>query len=1407
MSEATQPVKQWEPIALVPVGLKEAALDSPTFRSGYTHFTEQVDLVERWLESWLKSASKITTEIAPFEGMINGFLSQTVPPMNISEAVLDHDYTLLAIRRYGDAARDIWASALLGMKRMEVNMIEPIRSLIQNDLRNFKESRRVLEQAQKVYDCLLYRYYAQNKVKELSSLREDAFQLHEARKAYLKASMDFGIMAPQLRTTLDNVLVRIFSDQWRDMRNSRDSLNGPVRRWNKDIERVRSWSREMEIGEAAFRKELLGARRKIEDNTEARSRPSRELEDYSISASHPTGSKTPATTDPQGDSDETTIGAEKQGWLFLRTLTGKPTRTVWVRRWGFVKNGIFGWLVQGSRSGGVEESDRIGVLLCNVRPAQSEERRFSFEVKTKDSVYVLQAESQADLVAWMETFEKAKQIALENSASMDSPAFAITSPPAPEFAADSGLYQIREDGSTIGLERGSTLPVPGADSGFGLPSRSSTDVSGHRRSTGGDRDGESGRDHASRIIQKLDIHRKSTGGPQLTSVSNSPSPSSPGIASGGIASLIAASHNVMPVGPHIPPQPPPAAAQANRPGSSRALYEFPSTSLAPDTLANAPVPTNLSTMAVIINGERGIGTDTMGVISNIWGSSCLGYLNRLGRGDAEVPSESPSSVQSRPSGTPSKIFSSSTDAAAEGALMAQTTIPSPSHRRTTSLPGGAASPPSSSIIPIEYPKNYPVQLRTQDAQFRLLFPSVPRGERVLLVFRATWSLNQQQEFPGRVYVTAHHMYFYSHHLGLILTTGIDLDSVSEVTAALGRDYDLLFVHLNQSSNNLPSTRITVKAFLEPLKSLQQRLDFLVKNYKSDEPPDIGTLIQELIKLDQSEPANNANKEKWDDFAETATSDDGRGGRNSLHAALMLDDGMDGSRSRSDGIKSVNKIKLPRQPVLFVPTGMDRVVVDKVFDISSKALFHVMFGDRSALWQLLYHERRAQRIRQNAWVRSGNDLLRRDFEYQIDYVDMFRMYLATKLHNLPLIRILGRTHTTAVTDYQMIDSLNEHLCYVVTDRKTPWALPYGRYLSLLTKIVITHHAKSKCRLAIYIRVDWQSKVGLFQGLVTRQALRDLELDALDLSDLITDQVRKLGAQSRTKKAVQIFGQVGAQNTGSEFASSDAPINTRARRSVKYRGLASLIAGSVVSAGESVATSVTHCITALFRWIWGTLNANAVIMLILAVSIVTNVFFTAAGTAQWWTDRQVVNYLGRLGVGSNGLMTKAVYLRDVDDAWKPAWASGAHGSACRATFDTLLTNTETSALMVPAQPLVASSPGSFDRLRRSRRRLGSQRHDLLVALRVVNSIEREMVDAEWEGWLEDENVKCERMKMVMQENRTTSFNGNVSLEKDGQQPSGIGRRDRTQIVSWHGVYCGSCAQEKKLLVAKQMESVDR
>ncbi|KAL9602630.1 MAG: hypothetical protein Q9179_002487 [Wetmoreana sp. 5 TL-2023] len=1328
--------------------------------------------------------------------MINGFLSQAVPPTNVSEAIIDHDYTLLALKRYSEAARELWKSTILGMMKMEGNVAEPVRRFIQNDLRAFKESRRMYEQTQKTFDGLLYRYAAQSKSKEPSSLREDAFQVHEARKAYLKASMDLSIMAPQLRMKLDKVLVKVSSDQWRDMRYANGNIKGSVRKWDREIERVRSWSREIENGEGAFRKELLNARKQMEDTTEAHLRPSRELEDYANLGS-PTGVKVLATA----DASHTPARAEKQGWLYLRTLSGKPTRTVWVRRWFFVKNGIFGWLVQGLRSGGVEESDRIGVLLCNVRPAQCEERRFTFEVKTKDLSIVLQADSQVELVEWMKAFQSAKQKALEDPASTDSPglegpsqdpAFSISSPPAPEFAAsaaDSGMNQFREDSSTTSLERGSALPLPGADNGFGLPSRSSTDYGGHRRSTAGDREGESGRDHAARIIQKLDLHRKSIGGPQLASNAGGPPPS-PALAGGGIASLIAASHNVMPVGPGILPQSPLADMSAVHADRASGPYSVPSSSLAPNTLANAPAPTNLSATAVLVNGERGIGVGRAdatpsGVMANIWGSSNWGYLNRLERGEVQVSHDLPAppsaSLQSRPTPSPPKtpqLPAGSTEGANIRARSATSASP---HRKTASLPSGTTSVHDVEARALGYPNYYPLQLKTQDAQFRLLFPNVSRTERVVLVFRATWSLNEQQEFPGRVYVTPKQIYFYSHHLGLVLTSGIGFDSILEVTAASGRDYDLLVIHLRANSDNTIAPRVTVKSFLEPLKLLQQRLEYLIESCKSGQPPEVETVIKNLIKLEQSDSDSRPNKDEYEDFNATATSDEGRAGRSDIYsanrglrAAVMFDGEMHGSMHRSDEARISSKIKLPRQPVVYVPSGMNQAVIDQVFEISPKALFHVMFGDKSALWQLLYHERQAQRIKQGSWTRGEQSPPRRDFEYLIEYRD-----------------ILGRVRTETVVDYQMIDVSNDHLCYVVTDRKTPWHLPCGHNFSMLNKIVITHHAKSKCRLAVYTKVDWTRGAGVFHGVITRQAYKDLRSDALDLADLITDQVRRLGAQSRTKKAIQIFGQVGLQTQASAFSGSDAPIKTRVRRSIKRRTMTRLLVDAVTSSVQDLLSSVTQWILALGRWVWKTLDANAVILAILATSIVTNLIFSSSGTTQWWRDRQAANHLARIGVGFGNVMSKAIYLQDLTDVWVPEIG--------RDAFDTYLSSTDMSAPETSAgafsthsasRPLVA-------RLQRSRQRLGSQRHSLIVALRVVNSIEREMVEAEWEGWLHDESAKCKQIERLLRQNSTAPSNADSQSSPGKHQSLGAELRDWTKARSWHERYCGSCYSEKESL----------
>ena len=839
----------------------------------------------------------------------------------------------------------------------------------------------------------------------------------------------------------------------------------------------------------------------------------------------------------------------------------------------------------------------------------------------------------------------------------------------------------------------------------------------------------------------------------------------------------------MPIGPGVPPPAPDTPTVQTLTGPN--TRELPTSSLAPSTLVNPPTPTNLSTTAIILAGERGIGMGRIdatggmpsGIMANVWGSSNWGFVNRLERGELKSPVDTRRQVSSTPSpgasprvlpsaSPPKRLFSENNGTPKSLATdVSVTPGTSPSHRKTISLDSDTQK---LGITTQEYPNYYPLQLKGQDAQFRLLFPNVSRDEKVVLVFRATWNLNDQQEFPGRVYVTAREVYFYSHYLGLVLISGVGLSSILEVTSAPGRDCDFLFLHLKDNSTRNGFTRITIKTFLEPLRLLQKRLDFLVQNANVEEPVDLESIIKTLIKFEQDDLARYPNIKSWEDASRDMNYEEDSAHRGSasqrnhrdLRAAVLVDRSLYRNGSNIDEGRDVTKFKLPKQPVIYAPAGMGQAAVEKGFDISPKALFHILFGDKSAVWQLLHHERQAQHIKQAPWIQPEQSHLRREFEYQIQYSSTF-----------------GRSRQATIIDYQIIDVYNDHLCYVVTDRKTAWHLPSNQDFLILSKIVITHVAKSKCKLAIFTKVDWVKRPGILRSLITHRALRDLQLDALDLTDVVAEQVRKIGPQSRTKKAVQIFGAVGQQNKVFEFASSDTPSNVRVRRSMKRITMVGLVFESVVSMLERAFTSLLQWMLAVLKWVWKTFDANSILLGVLALSVCTNIFFSSWNTSQWWRERSAGKFMSRLGVGPDPVMGRALYIQDLDIAAnymeQPFDAAG--NNKCRQTFESI---TSLSADFASS----SKKPRSIDtqssrRLQRTRQTLGTYRHDLLVAMRVVNSIEREVVQAEYEDWLMGENRKCILLRDAIAENRTEYTDAQLD-----------------EIRGWQGQYCESCGVEQ-------------
>ncbi|KXX79066.1 Protein SIP3 [Madurella mycetomatis] len=1369
-SRAPQPSRTWTAGPAIPVALNEAALDSPAFRAASVHFSEQLDAIERWLDSYARSTSKVAHDVLALEDTINNYLSKISPPPSMASptdsVVLDANYTLPAMRRAGDGAREWWGGILAAVRRLEPASVEPIRTFIQNELRAFREVRRALDVAQKAFDGTLARYVGQSKTKEPSSLREDAFAVFETRKAYLKAALDYCQMAPQVRAGLDKLLVKVCADVYKEMSRARET--GPVNTWGEELERIRGWVRETETSEAVFRRELHVARREISEGTLAAYKPSRELEDYSISTVPYLGSKGPMSMQRK---DQVAVISEKQGWLFLRLLTGKPVRTTWIRRWYYCRDGIFGWLVQGPQ--GVLQGDEIGVLLCSARPAVQEERRFCFEIKTKTQTIMLQAETQAQLIEWLEVFEVAKKKAIEASMGRDQnapvgaadPAFSITPPSIPEFSAKN-LDNLDETG---GIERQGTLPVPGQDGG--LAPRASFDTPRRAITTHlGREDGETGREHATRIMQKLDLHRKAA----FTSSSET---STGGTAGSGLLSNTATSPQVG----QGPPLRLPNPLLDQQPGS-----------LAPLALAKPPIVTNLSKTAVLASANAGAArTLPSSVLANYWGSST--YTSMYCPAPTMPPTPKPD--------TADPFLATAIPRVPTAEKMA---APASLHRKTVSVDAKVADVKAQEKAPSEkFPLNYPSELRAQYAQFRLIFPTAPADDKPVLVFNAAWSSSSSQgkevqgmAGDGRIFVTPDRMYFYGHQLGLIVAYAISLDSITELTAAPGRDCDFIFLHLSQEAQDAAFSRITIKVFLEDFSLLQSRLNLLIDDLQAAEPMELSEIIAALSNLDKTQDDKRSpSVESWEEVSSNTPIDDGTPFGRPVSRRVQ---DLNGRYGPSRGLKKpLQKLQLPPRPVVYEPPDMGKSVAERHFEISAKSCFHVLFGDKSFIFPKLYFERRATEIEQGPWELQDHGQMRRQFRFKVDFVDM-----------------LGRTKPGDVTDTQTIDIFSDHITYVVTHIKTPWHLPHSQAFKLVFKVVITHVSKSKCKLAIYTKVDWSKAPAFAKNMVQRQALDDAANDAEELAEVATDQVRRLGSHSRTKRAIQVYGNIGQQSQAIVF-SPDTAAEGRgkaAAAAIRPRTLTDMMLETGRSFMESAITSVMMWAFAAVKRLFKIITANRVILVLLAVSAAYNLLVISQASSTWWLERKSARYMSRLGVGPNLVMSKAIYLADLEEAagGSAAVDSRPAHSQCYNTFQSLVNTTSIDA---PHQDAgagfsSAASRATARRLRRTRQRLGGYRHDLLVAMRVVNGIELEMMQSEWENWLADETYRCAQVRGMLSRGEGDGEEGaawdEAGVQKvlaGGAGRGGDGGKRREALKKWHAEYCGSCEADRKALVERR------
>ncbi|KAI9204558.1 uncharacterized protein BJ171DRAFT_618603 [Polychytrium aggregatum] len=461
--------------------LESAAYDTPTWRARVYRFDDEVEELAKWMEGLIKSlriyAEELIRKRIPFSVVSLQYDCEVaVIPRILPSATLTHQTAVhqggndsainlasklipqrkismldtTVARTLSDALQTIYALKAKVVDDMVEGLIDPFQQCLREEIREIKvqssrqipqnqksmmlpyvhESKRAFDRLAERYDSALAKYSAVSKAKEASAFREDAFQLFEVRKLYIRESIDYSVKIIKFKSfmkllSLDHFLLALYahSDFYDSSSEVFSGLKPSMGHLRNHLDESRNASNiisKMEISRKAIE---IEACQKVRVNLSINEMP----KSLSIVPA-PTSSVSMTNLSAVLESSHGAVqpkkpGTEMEGYLYKRQSAKVGLGPVWSRRYFVLRNGFFGYCVaspSGKHRGTILFAVPLNVLLCNIRVDKSKEldRRFGFEVMTSKKSFVLQAESEDSMNEWIATFNAAKYQAANSDKSV-----------------------------------------------------------------------------------------------------------------------------------------------------------------------------------------------------------------------------------------------------------------------------------------------------------------------------------------------------------------------------------------------------------------------------------------------------------------------------------------------------------------------------------------------------------------------------------------------------------------------------------------------------------------------------------------------------------------------------------------------------------------------------------------------------------------------------------------------------------------------------------------------------------------------------------------------------------------------------------------------------------------------------
>ncbi|AET37377.1 Sip3p Ecym_1123 [Eremothecium cymbalariae DBVPG len=398
-------------LKIIAVSLKEAALDSPSFRANVNYFHMQIENIENWVNNTTEFTKvKYQDSLSEFKHISLSLLEYAIPPTQYlnSPIIEDQWHTPLLLNACKKGLEEIHRKLLQILQLNPDSYLSVLLEIMTVAVDPYKACRKNFEYYQAKYDKVLIEYQSIKRSDNLDPLviKEDAFQLFECRKCYLEAALDLILAISDCKMKLDSLFFQLTEclrppnqDEFAKVKTEY------INEWRIKYSYNAKWHQERLKIYKMFLPEIEKTKQHIKIFASEQLKPTMNIDDYNIGKIAAKSFLPPLST---------TDISEKSGWLFIKTTVSTPPRTIWIKRWFFVKSFIFGMHLLCPAKTSVEETDKFGILLVEPSHAFNEERKFCFKVTIHNNSYgknveannekisiILQADNSRDFEEWL----------------------------------------------------------------------------------------------------------------------------------------------------------------------------------------------------------------------------------------------------------------------------------------------------------------------------------------------------------------------------------------------------------------------------------------------------------------------------------------------------------------------------------------------------------------------------------------------------------------------------------------------------------------------------------------------------------------------------------------------------------------------------------------------------------------------------------------------------------------------------------------------------------------------------------------------------------------------------------------------------------------------------------------------